>query len=163
MVGLNPVPCDFSVSNSFFRSFSFQLVHVPFSSFGIKNMLNVLPYPHVCVLVGICLDSGLLKGPSWNVFITTGFSVRSPRTEKKEVFCVCIRGSYAATCSLSFHSGWLSGAFPGLMRCSNTQRHMYYVYSNYTESSPVSCVGIMHFTLKNCFRKVTGKTKTTVT
>lgn len=133
-------PMWFYVSNSFFRSFSFQSVHVPFSSFGVKNMLNVLPYPHVCVLMGICLESGLLKGPSWNAVLTTGFCARSLRTEKREVFCICIKGSYATTCSLSFHSGWLSGAYPGLMRCSNAQRHMYYVYSNYTGSSPVSCV-----------------------
>lgn len=110
--------------------------------------------------VGVRFDSRLLKGPCMKWIYFGCLWLQEPSREKGKACCVCVD----TTCSLSFHSGRLSGVHPALMRCSNTQRHMYYVDSHKTWSSPDSCApwwrNAAHF---KEFSKGYRKTKTTVT
>lgn len=117
-----------------------------------------------CVCAGLCgcggfLIAGSSRGIAWNGFILTAFGFRSLHRKKENRCCVCV----STTCSLSFHSGRLSGVHLALMRCSNTQRHMYDVNSHYMWSSPDSrALWWRNAALSKEFSKGYRKTKTTV-
>lgn len=118
----------------------------PVFNFLWQQYVTLSPFTCVCMcrtlcLWGFVLIAGSSRAPAWNGFILTAFSFRSLHRRKEKHCCVCV----GTTCSLSLHSGRLSGVHPALMRCSNTQRHMYYVNSRYTWSSPDSVCSLVAY------------------
>lgn len=110
---------NFNQSMSYFQS-------------SAKMRYTLSPFTCVCMFRTLCLWGFILiEGSSgaaaWNGFTLTAFSFRSLHSKKGRHCCVCV----GTTCSLSFHSGKLSGVHPAEIDAA-THRHMYYVDSHYT-------------------------------
>lgn len=97
---------------------------------------------------GFILIGGSSRAYAWNGFILTAFTFRSLHRKKEKHCCICV----STTCSLSFHSGRLSGVHHALMTThQHTETHALHRLSLYVRLSRLYSTPFLYSAIQMSF------------